>query len=43
MLTLEGNNDFVLNQHLRTRVEAFIDMLKRRLAATSGVSAKPVT
>lgn len=43
MLTLEGNNDFVLNQHLRTRVEAFIDMLKRRSAATSGVSAKPVT
>ena len=30
MLTLEGNADFTLNSHLRTRVEAFIDMLKRR-------------
>ena len=39
ILTLEGNNDFLLNQHLRTRVEAFIDMLKRRSAATSGVSS----
>ncbi|TET77003.1 MAG: 2-hydroxyglutaryl-CoA dehydratase, partial [Dehalococcoidia bacterium] len=39
ILTLEGNNDFVLNQHLRTRVEAFIDMLKRQSATTSGVSS----
>jgi len=30
MLTLEGNDDFFLNQHLKTRVEAFTDMLKRR-------------
>ena len=30
ILTLEGNADYVLNQHLRTRVEAFLDMLKRR-------------
>jgi len=29
MLTLEGNDDFFLNQHNRTRIEAFIDMLKR--------------
>ncbi|UCG53930.1 MAG: 2-hydroxyacyl-CoA dehydratase [Dehalococcoidia bacterium] len=29
VLTLEGNDDFFLNQHNRTRVEAFIDMLKR--------------
>ncbi len=29
MLTLEGNDDFFLNQHAKTRVEAFIDMLKR--------------
>jgi benzoyl-CoA reductase/2-hydroxyglutaryl-CoA dehydratase subunit BcrC/BadD/HgdB len=43
MLTLEGNNDFVLNQHLRTRVEAFIDMLRRRSAAASGASAKSTT
>jgi benzoyl-CoA reductase/2-hydroxyglutaryl-CoA dehydratase subunit BcrC/BadD/HgdB len=30
ILTLEGNVDFVLNNHLMTRIEAFIDMLKRR-------------
>ena len=29
MLTLEGNDDFHLNQHIKTRVEAFIDMLQR--------------
>ena len=29
ILTLEGNDDFYLNQHIKTRVEAFIDMLKR--------------
>jgi benzoyl-CoA reductase/2-hydroxyglutaryl-CoA dehydratase subunit BcrC/BadD/HgdB len=29
VLTLEGNDDFFLNQHLKTRVEAFIDMLQR--------------
>jgi benzoyl-CoA reductase/2-hydroxyglutaryl-CoA dehydratase subunit BcrC/BadD/HgdB len=29
MLTLEGNDDFLLTQHTRTRVEAFIDILKR--------------
>jgi benzoyl-CoA reductase/2-hydroxyglutaryl-CoA dehydratase subunit BcrC/BadD/HgdB len=29
ILTLEGNDDFYLNQHLKTRVEAFIDMLQR--------------
>jgi len=39
ILTLEVNNDYVLNQHLRTRVEAFIDMLKRQSATTSGVSS----
>ncbi|MCJ7769591.1 MAG: 2-hydroxyacyl-CoA dehydratase [Dehalococcoidales bacterium] len=31
MLTLEGNDDFFLNQHNRTRVEAFTDMLKHNL------------
>ncbi len=30
ILTLEGNNDYLLTQHLQTRVEAFIDMIKRR-------------
>jgi len=29
ILTLEGNDDFFLTQHLKTRVEAFLDMLKR--------------
>ncbi len=29
ILTLEGNDDFLLSQHLKTRVEAFIDMLQR--------------
>jgi benzoyl-CoA reductase/2-hydroxyglutaryl-CoA dehydratase subunit BcrC/BadD/HgdB len=42
VLTLEGNNDFVLNHHLRTRVEAFIDMLRRR-AAAGGVRAESMT
>lgn len=28
MLTLEGNNEFTLSQHLETRIEAFIDILK---------------
>ena len=31
ILTLEGNDDFFLNQHNRTRVEAFTDMLKLNL------------
>jgi len=29
ILTLEGNVDFMLNNHLKTRIEAFIDMIKR--------------
>jgi len=29
MLTIEGNDDFLLNQHIKTRLEAFTDMLKR--------------
>jgi benzoyl-CoA reductase/2-hydroxyglutaryl-CoA dehydratase subunit BcrC/BadD/HgdB len=29
MLRLEGNADFLLTQHLRTRIEAFLDMLRR--------------
>ena len=27
LLTIEGNADFTLSQHLKTRLEAFIDML----------------
>ena len=38
LLTLEGNADFVLNHHVRTRIEAFIDMLKRRTMVKSSVS-----
>ncbi len=30
MLTLEGNDDFFLNQHVKTRIEAFTDMLRRK-------------
>jgi len=29
MLTLEGNADYSLTQHLKTRIEAFLDMLRR--------------
>jgi len=29
MLTLEGNDDFSLTHHIKTRVEAFLDMLQR--------------
>jgi benzoyl-CoA reductase/2-hydroxyglutaryl-CoA dehydratase subunit BcrC/BadD/HgdB len=40
MLTLEGNTDFTLNSHVKTRIEAFIDMLKRRAAASGKTTAK---
>jgi benzoyl-CoA reductase/2-hydroxyglutaryl-CoA dehydratase subunit BcrC/BadD/HgdB len=30
LLTLEANDSFFLSQHTKTRIEAFIDMLKRR-------------
>jgi benzoyl-CoA reductase/2-hydroxyglutaryl-CoA dehydratase subunit BcrC/BadD/HgdB len=29
ILTLEGNADYVLNSHMQTRIEAFIDMIRR--------------
>ncbi len=29
ILTLEGNDDFFLSQHIKTRIEAFLDMLIR--------------
>ena len=29
ILTLEGNDDFLLTHHIKTRVEAFLDMLER--------------
>jgi benzoyl-CoA reductase/2-hydroxyglutaryl-CoA dehydratase subunit BcrC/BadD/HgdB len=31
ILTLEGNQDFYLTQHMKTRIEAFLDMVRRRL------------
>lgn len=40
VLTLEGNTDFTLNAHARTRIEAFLDMLKRRAIAMSKPSAE---
>ncbi len=30
ILTLEGNADFFLNNHVKTRIEAFLDMIQRR-------------
>jgi len=30
ILTLEGNNDYILTHHLKTRIEAFLDMIRRR-------------
>jgi benzoyl-CoA reductase/2-hydroxyglutaryl-CoA dehydratase subunit BcrC/BadD/HgdB len=30
VLTLEGNADFSLNTHVKTRLEAFIDMIQRK-------------
>ena len=29
VLTLEGNDDFSLNNHVKTRIEAFLDMVER--------------
>ena len=45
ILTLEGNDDFFLNNHVKTRIEAFLDMIQRsrrsantvdKLSATTG-------
>ena len=30
VLTLEGNADFYLNGHVKTRIEAFLDMIERK-------------
>ena len=41
ILTIEGNTDFALTQHLKTRLEAFIDMLgqiKQRKSSRGGMS-----
>jgi len=34
ILTLEGNDDFFLSHHVKTRVEAFLDMLQRNRRST---------
>jgi len=31
VLTLEGNADFFLNSHVKTRIEAFLDMIQRKI------------
>lgn len=36
ILTIEGNADFTLTQHLKTRLEAFIDMLSQMKQRSSG-------
>ena len=30
LLTIEGNSDYTLSHHLRTKIEAFLDMLRRK-------------
>jgi len=44
ILTIEGNTDFTLTQHLKTRLEAFIDMLgqMKQQKALRGGLAHPV-
>ena len=31
VLTLEGNTDFSLTGHVKTRIEAFLDMIQRKI------------
>ena len=38
ILTLEGNTDFTLSAHVKTRIEAFLDMLRRRAITSSSIS-----
>jgi len=35
ILTIEGNDDFFLNNHIRTRIEAFLDILHRQRSDTT--------
>ena len=41
ILTLEGNNDYTLTAHLKTRIEAFLDMVRRRHTITGGAGKSP--
>ncbi|MBI2909715.1 MAG: 2-hydroxyacyl-CoA dehydratase [Chloroflexi bacterium] len=38
ILTLEGNADFLLTEHQRTRIEAFLDIVRRQKARQGAVS-----
>jgi len=33
ILTIEGNQDFYLTQHMRTRIEAFLDMVRHNISS----------
>jgi benzoyl-CoA reductase/2-hydroxyglutaryl-CoA dehydratase subunit BcrC/BadD/HgdB len=37
VLTLEGNADFFLNTHVKTRLEAFLDMIQRRRGKSNAI------
>ncbi|OGN99629.1 MAG: 2-hydroxyglutaryl-CoA dehydratase [Chloroflexi bacterium RBG_13_52_12] len=37
VLTLEGNADFLLNGHVKTRIEAFLDMIERQHSLQRGL------
>ena len=39
LLTLEGNTDYMLNSHAETRIEAFLDVLRRRQGLLRKVGA----
>jgi benzoyl-CoA reductase/2-hydroxyglutaryl-CoA dehydratase subunit BcrC/BadD/HgdB len=40
LLTLEGNADFFLNNHVKTRIEAFLDMIQRQHSFKQGLLKK---
>jgi benzoyl-CoA reductase/2-hydroxyglutaryl-CoA dehydratase subunit BcrC/BadD/HgdB len=40
VLTLEGNADFFLNGHVKTRIEAFLDMIQRRTSFKARLGVK---
>ncbi len=42
VLTLEGNADFFLNGHVKTRIEAFLDMIQRKSKIKSQTSKTQV-
>jgi benzoyl-CoA reductase/2-hydroxyglutaryl-CoA dehydratase subunit BcrC/BadD/HgdB len=38
VLTLEGNADFFLNAHVKTRIEAFLDMIQRKQKTSRAIT-----